>query len=125
MSLIGDTELAAMRGVLNESLWDTATIRRRTVTNEGGEESEAWADHARGVACRIAPLGGGEMAGASSVAPVGGRLVDETTHIVTFTAGTDIEEADQIVISGVTYDVTLVRKRGALELSRRVEVREA
>lgn len=123
--MLSDADIAGMRSTLNTLLPDTATISRKTTANVGGEETESWASIATGVACRIAPIGGGEAgAGGGQSGAVGGRVVDETTHIVTLAAGTDIEEADRVAIDGATYDVTLVRKRGAWELTRRVEVRE-
>lgn len=119
MSLIPEASLAAMRSTLNRTFVDTATIQRKSVVNQGGEETETWADLATAVPCRIAPIGGGETG------VTGGRVAEQTTHTVTFTAEQDVTERDRIVVSGVTYNVTLVRKRGSWELSRRVEVVEA
>lgn len=98
---------------------DEATIQRPTVENVGGEQIVTWSDLAT-TACRIAPVTGGGETGES-----GGRVVEETTHIVTLPAGQDAEESDRLVIAESIYEITLVRKRGEWELSRRCEVKEA
>jgi SPP1 family predicted phage head-tail adaptor len=117
--MLTDLQLAEMRATVNDALPDTCLVQRRTIVNDGGGgQTETWADHAT-VACRIAPVGGGE----GRVA--GGRVEDETTHVVTMPAGTDVTEADRLVISSRTYEVTLVHERGAWELSKRVEAKEA
>lgn len=116
--LLKSGDIAAMRRRLNSLLPDTATIERATKTKSAGEVTEAWSPIARGIACRIAPIGGGETGS------IAGRISERTTHLVTVAAAQDVEEADRIAVNGSTYEVTLVRKRGAWELSRRVEVRE-
>jgi head-tail adaptor len=108
-----------MRRNMRRLLPSTCVIERKTVENVGGEEVETWKDHATGIACRIAPVGGGEM-GES-----GGRISEEATALITLPAEQDIEEADRIVLSEETYEVVLVRKRGSWELTRRCEVKEA
>lgn len=114
-----------MRGTMAEAFPDTATIQRAAkVSDGGGEFAMGWSDLATGVACRISPLKGGEGGKQAGTATTGDRAVDETTHVVTFANGRDITEKDRIVVSGQVYEVTLVRKRGGWELSRRVEVKE-
>lgn len=112
-------QLEGMRSTINAALPDLVVIQRRTTTSDdGGGRTTSWAPLAT-VSCRIAPVGGGETGTA------GARIVDETTHMVTLPASADVSEADRLVISDVTYEVTAVRKRGAWETSRRVEVKEA
>lgn len=118
--MLSAAELAAMRSTADAALADTCTIQRKTsVSDGGGGTTDTWPDHATGIACRIAPAGGGETGTA------GDRVNDETTHIVTLPALTDITEADRLTIDGQTYEATAVRKRGAWEITRRVECREA
>lgn len=112
------SEIAGMRSVATSALPDTATIERVTTTNVGGEESETWTTLPT-VACRIAPVGGGETG------ETGGRIAVETTSIVTLPAATDIEESDRIVIASRVYQITRVDKRGEWEISRRVQVKES
>ena len=118
--MLTDTQLAAMRATAGQALPDTCTIQRKTsVSDGGGGTTETWGDHATGVACRVAPVGGGETGTA------GDRIRDETTHVITVPAGTDVTEADRLVVGGQTYEATAVRRRGAWEITRRVECREA
>lgn len=122
--MLTTAELTSMRATIETALPDTCTIRRNTPTSDGGGgTTDGWADLATGVLCGIAPVGGGE-APTGVNATSGSRINDESTHIVTLPDGQDVTEQDQIVIVGQTYRVTLVRKRAAWELSRRVECRE-
>lgn len=107
-----------MRQTLNRTLVDSATVQRAVVDNVGGEQTEVWNDLAT-VACRITHARGGETG------EQGGRIAEETSHLVTVAAGTDVEEADRLVIAGSTYEVLRVDKRGSWELSRRIQVKEA
>jgi head-tail adaptor len=121
MLTAGDIE--AMRGTAFLALPDTAIIERLTSTSDGGGGfTEAWAQQGVEVACRVAPLGGGEGGEGGNA---GGRVTDETTHVVTLAAETDVTASDRLLIGGVRYEVTLVRTRGAWEISRRVECKEA
>jgi len=113
-------QVTAMRATTASVLPDVATLERlTTVSDGGGGSTETWAQVGVPVACRIAPLAGGEGGQA------GGRVADETTHVVTVAAGTEVTERDRLLIAGTRYEVTVVRERGAWELARRVEVREA
>ena len=108
-----------MRAVAAAALPDTVQIERLTrVSDGGGGSTETWTAQPDAVPCRIAPLGGGEGGQA------GGRVSDQTTHVLTLPAGTEISEADRLLVAGVRYEVTAVRERGAWEISRRVEARE-
>jgi SPP1 family predicted phage head-tail adaptor len=116
--MLTTAEITAMRATADTALPDVATVQRATtVSDGGGGTTTSWADVAT-VACRIAPAGGGEGA-------TGGRIVDESTAIVTLPADTDVVEADRLLIAGTVYDVTLVKQREAWEISRRAEAKEA
>jgi head-tail adaptor len=118
--MLDNDTLDAMREQIVAALPDTGTVSRRTrVADGGGGYTFTWADH-HTVPCRIAPVAGGEQ----GVAP-GGRAADETTHVATVPAGADVSVQDRLRVSGQTYDVLLVRRRGSWELSRRVELKEA
>lgn len=124
---LDSAELSQARADLEDLLADEASIERATKTpKEGGGRDVSWAELAS-VPCNIAPLAGGEVAtmgqsGNSGTA--GDRIDDRTTHVLTVPFETDITEADRVVVSGATYEVTLVRKRGSWELVRRVELKE-
>lgn len=111
-------QLASMRATLNTTLVDSAAIYRKTTQNIGGEEVATWSLLTT-TPCRIAPVGGGESGEA------GGRIAEESTHVITVAAETDVEEADVVAVSGTAYEPTLIRKRGSWELSRRIEAKES
>lgn len=117
--MITTAERDAMRVTAEKALPQTATIQRDSGgSDSGGGFSEDFDDLTPDVPCRVAPAGGGE-GGVN-----GGRVADETTHIVTLPAATDVTEADRLIVDDNTYDVTLVRERGEWEITRRVEVKE-
>lgn len=118
--MLTSAQLDRMRATTHAALPETCTIQRKTaVSDGGGGTTTSWVNQAAGVPCRVAPAGGGETGTA------GDRISDETTHIVTLPAQTEVTEADRLVIAGQTYESTAVRKRGAWEVTRRVEAREA
>ena len=120
MSIVSSARIARLRATAARALPDTCTIQRRTtISDGGGGTTTTWTDHLTNVPCRIAPTGGGETG------TTAGRIADETTHVITLRAGTDITSADRLIIDGTTYDMTAVRTRGAMEITRRAEVREA
>lgn len=101
---------------------DRALIERPTdVSDGGGGFTQTWASLASNVPCRLAPVGGGE----GNAPSAGARLSDAATCTITFAAGRDISEADRVTIAGQVFNVLLVRRRGAYEITRRVEAREA
>lgn len=114
-------ELREMRRDMAEELPDRALIERPTdVPDGGGGFTQTWAALASNVPCRLAPVGGGE-----DQAAAGDRITDAATCTITFAAGRDISEADRVTIAGQVFNVLLVRRRGAYEITRRVEAREA
>ena len=118
--MLTESQVAAMRDTAEQALPDTAThYRRALVSDGGGGRIEQWAVLAEDVPCRLAPVGGGETG------TTGDRIVDESTHIVTVSAKRDVAEPDRFVVDGVAYEVTLVRERGAWEVTRRIEARES
>lgn len=124
MSLLSGAQLDAMRATAEQALPGTAVIRRLTRDSDGGGGfTETWTDVAT-VACRIAPLAGGERITSSARgSTVGERVVDETTNVVTLPATADVTEKDRLVIDGRTYDVALIR-RYSQPVTLRVEVKE-
>lgn len=116
--MLTDRDVAGMRSALGNLLPDTGTIWRKATTIDGGEQVETWTELAT-VACRVRTLGGGEGE------DEGGRLSQETTHLITVAAGTDVEEVDVVVIGEQAYEATAIQKRGNWELTRRVEAKES
>lgn len=120
--MLDQAQIDSMRQTVARTFADEATIYRKTTENIGGEEVATWSVLAT-VPCRIAPMTSRARGGEGEI--VGGRIAEETTHLVTLAAKTDIDEADVIAVDDTAYQVTLIRKRGSWELSRRVEVKES
>jgi hypothetical protein len=118
--MLSAAELTMIRDEANRWLPSTATILTHSQTPDtGGGFTETYTA-GQPMACRLAPIGGGEDGGRG-----GERINERTTHVLTLMAETTIAEPDRVTVDGRTYEVTLVRKRPALEVVRRVEVREA
>lgn len=78
---------------------DVATIRRNTPTRTAtGGYADAWSDLTT-VACRVDPVS------TPQEQTVASRLETETPAVVVVPHGTDVTDADQIVVDGVTYEV--------------------
>jgi len=120
-------ELAEARTDLDDLFEDEADVERPTKTPDGaGGRTVTW-KVINTVPCSIAPIGGGEpvsFAQKGSTGTVGDRIDDRSTHILTVPAETEVEETDRVTVSEQIYEVSLVRKRGANELVRRVELKE-
>lgn len=117
--MLTTAELTAIRTEANAWLPSVATRLARVQVNDGaGGVGSGYVADAATVACRIAPVAGGEGP------DQGGAVDDRTTHVASLPAGTAIEEPDRLDIDGSVYEVTYVRKRPGLEAVRRVELRE-
>jgi SPP1 family predicted phage head-tail adaptor len=122
------SEIAEARAdALAELFNDEATIQRASVGSDGGGgQTESWSNIAT-VPCTIAAVGGGEAVSLSAKGTTGiagDRIDSRSTHVVTVTADTDVKSSDRLEVSGVVYEVNLVRTRGELEIIRRIEVKE-
>lgn len=105
-------DLACVRSTLEDTLTESATIRRLTDTADGaGGQSRTYADVAT-VPARIAPVTGRE-------AITGARLTSINQYKITMPAGTDIQESDRVVIGAHTFEAVAVLIR-TNEISRRV-----
>lgn len=97
---------------------DACTIKRLAVTADGaGGQTESWST-ATNVACRLAPLTGGDER------IMADKLTAVSPYMVTMPAGTDIRPADRLVIGGRTFEVAAVLAGGGWETARRVAVVE-
>jgi hypothetical protein len=113
-------ELARARTEAQKLLPETGVILFQTVvSNAGGGGSATFAPRSGGtVACRIAPLRGGEP-------ELGDRISEETDWIVTLPALTTIAPDDRIAITGAgTFSVMALRGPRSYEITRRVEARK-
>jgi hypothetical protein len=120
MPAVTTSEIAAARADLATMLPDTCTIQRAVKASDGGGgESTSWPELATEVPCRLTPAG----SAGSGTGKAGDRLNDTTTHIVTFTAGQDVQQGDRIIVNTIAYQALVVGSGGVWELSRHVEVR--
>jgi len=68
--------------------------------------------------CSIGPVGrkGGSSSG-------GDRLNESSTHLTSWPVSTEVSAKDRCEVNGVVYSITALREFGALNVTRRVEVR--
>lgn len=122
MSALSASEIAAARADLDGMLPDTGTIQRVQRTSDGaGGFDEAWNPLAT-LPCRLSRVAT-RMTGSGEYGHQADRLNDQTTHTVTFTAGTDVVLGDRVIIGAVTFEVLAVRTAGSWELARHVELK--
>jgi len=105
-------ELACMQGALASTFPDTATIIRRTYTDDdmGGQVLASQTSLAASV--YLTPLGGSES-------EITDRLSSRATWIAKFPAQTDVRVADLVTILGSTFEVDDVWAPRSLETYRR------
>jgi len=115
--MLTDPEIARMRATAERALPGTAVIKDGTLSSDGGGgNTEMFTPRTGGtVSCRVAPIGGNER-------EEGGRIAADSQYVITLPAETTVEADDQIVVAGVTYNVTVVMDR-LWEITRRVEVK--
>ncbi len=125
MSAVTPAEIAAARATLDGLLLDSCTItRKQTAADDAGGARSDWPPIASDVPCRLHPASSA-AGGGTGVGQSGGRLNDDTTHLVTLTAKTDVAIEDRITVDGAVYEVLQVQSGGALELQRHAEVKAA
>lgn len=114
-------ELERIQHDFEPLLPDRATIRRATVVEDWGGETETFTDVALNVPCSIEPLG----VGSESV--IAGQLAAVQTVAITFPAGTDIRTEDDVVVTSKgnrLFHVGAVLYPETWEVARRVVASE-
>lgn len=114
--MLSIAQISRMRLVAEQALPGTAVVMAGTLTSDGGGGYTEAFTASGTVSCRVAPVSGVEN-------ERGDRVSAESQYVITLPAETAIETDDQIVVSGITYNVTAVRDR-SWEVTRRVEVRK-
>jgi hypothetical protein len=121
MSLLTDAEIAAARADLEAMLPDTATIARNVETSDGaGGFDETPQTVASGVPCRLSATFERDK-----LRVAGERVVDDTTHSISFPASTDVKVGDQITIGALMFEALALVTAGQWELLRHALVRAA
>ena len=115
---ISDQEVAEMRADAEAQLLSTGRILRYGKISDGAGGWNEDFDPGPELPCSIAPVG--RVGGSSSG---GERLNESSTHLTSWPAGTEVSADDRCEIDGVIYSITALREFGALNVTRRVEVR--
>lgn len=83
----------------------------------GGDVSEGFTPGAT-IPCRIGPVGSSTLSSAG-----GGRVSEESTHVVTFARAVSVSPQDELLIESKRYAITAAPTYGSWESAHRVEVR--
>lgn len=99
-------ELSDFRSLQIEAMPDVCEIHRLTRVRSGLDYTETWAAIAENVPCRISEQGdvGREFA-------VAGSVVGTSDLILRVPFGTDLTNADRVILNNTTYEVTRVTTR--------------
>lgn len=113
--MLSASELTAMRNTLAESLPDSGTISRLSLTSDGmGGGTPTWANVGT-ASCRVAPWG----QKSPDEAIIAERVGAVAYWSITFGQGTDVTAKDRIATGDHTYEVIGARAPHSWELSRR------
>jgi hypothetical protein len=117
--MISETELDAIRADQNTLLPETATILDEVAVSDGrGGTRSTWVAREDPLPARLGVPADRRAGGFA------GQLTDAATYVVTFPAGTVIDERARIVIGGATYTVTGKLGPKSYETAHRVLVAE-
>lgn len=127
MTEVPASEIAeAVTDYADELLPEEAVLKRPTTMPDGGGGRIVSWNVVRTLPCRFEPYGSGTSTRAGGEMPThpGERLESRIDHIVVFPADADVRLKDRLEINGTTYEINVLRQRGAWELTRRVECKE-
>lgn len=117
MSYLSANDLVAMRAAQTAALPSTCTTMRKSTVADGiGGQTETWATLASNVACRLMPISN------SAEQVVESRFAGMELWQLTLPYSTDITHNDRVVIGTVTYEVAGEGSGGAWETAKRVTV---
>ena len=92
--------LAKAQAIAESTMSDTATIRRNTPASDGmGGATDSWATVAT-VQCRLM-----SRLSQPSDRAGGGRVETQTDYVIRLPVGTDVRNADRIVVGSRTFEV--------------------
>lgn len=120
MSLLSSADLDAMRGVLNESLPDTAVIYSASyVSDGGGGDTTSWTAVGT-VACRVQPY----PSSGEDEDQLGGRITADVDRIITVPATTSVNTNQELGVGSQRFRIEAVRAPRSYAVSRRIEASE-
>lgn len=115
---IGTEEIASMRADAEGQLLSTGRILRYEKVADGGGGWDEKYEPGPELPCSIAPVG------RTGRGTSGGDRINETsTHLTSWPVSTEVSADDRCEIDGVVYSITGLREFGALNVTRRVEVK--
>lgn len=116
--MIDTSEIEQIRSDVEDLLPDTGRVLVHSPKSDGaGGQEETYTPGAE-LPCAIAPVGQGR-----GLSTAGDRINEASTHIATFPAATAIRSVDRVEVDGTVYAVTTLRERGAMSMTKRVEVK--
>jgi hypothetical protein len=116
---ISAEEMAEIQTDAEEQLLSTGRILYYSKEFDGAGGQEETYTPGPELPCSIAPVG---RTGGAASSP-GARLNESSTHVTGWPAGTEVSASDQCEVAGVVYSITALREFGALNATRRVEVK--
>lgn len=123
-SLLSTNQLARLRTISKQAMPDTATILRRTLTDDGnGGKVESYASVGT-APCRIA-FGGSKTEPTLKDRQVGGRITPQQEWIVTLANDANVLETDRLQINGATYEIISSIRVRSWEITKRLLVKQA
>ncbi len=123
--MISQAELDAMRDAVEaDALPDTAQVKRFASTGDGiGGRTKTPTTVASALPCRLSLPTGGNPGLTMMGQTIAERLGNRVLMIATFAANSDVQDNDQIVVGGRTYEVLMIIN-GSWEIARRAMVAE-
>lgn len=115
--LISARQMARVRRVNEQFMPDSATVLRRTLSDDGRGGKLATYAETGTIRCRVSysPMD-------SKDREVGGRIKPVQRIFVSFAIDADVLETDRLTIKGVTYDITSTLKDRSFAAGKKVEV---
>lgn len=109
--MLSAAELADMRSIQALTFDQSATVTRRTYTDDdaGGQTTS---DATHSLPCRIAPASGAQQQ------MLGGQYAEMQTWRITFAAGADVRLDDRLAVAGHNLEVVAVLGAESRETAR-------
>lgn len=120
MSLLSTADISQMRGVLDDSLPDTAIVKTENYVSDGGGGGSASWTNAGTYPCRLVAATPSE----NPEGPTGSRVTADADWLLTLPANTPITRESQVSVGARTFRVEAIRAPRSWEISRRVDLSE-
>lgn len=119
--MLTTAQLAKMRADANRLLDKTATVYRRTLTDDdSGGQTATWPDAIGEYACRLSAT---SVKSRARDMVRGGRIEAIEAWMVSMPTGADVIETDRLLIGEVTYEVVSAADSRSFEVNLRLIVK--